>query len=64
MSREECEAKILSLMAQIVTVVHEYNPECRNLSIAYVRGSVFAFNRHWDEDAEFPIDMSVECLDN
>lgn len=35
MTRKECEAKLMELMETMVSVLHEYDPECNYLHCSY-----------------------------
>ena len=55
MDRAECEAKLVALVREAWEVYKEYHPEGEILSMSAFNGDVSVFNRHYDEDANYPI---------
>lgn len=52
MTRQECEQKILDLIDQIRSTIHQYNPEIKQCNMCFINNYSTAFALEHDEKGE------------
>lgn len=63
MTRLEAEKRLLKMLAEIVAVYHEYNPNGTSLTLSYLKGHISVNNHYFGEDKRKPIDAWLQAED-